>query len=486
MLLILVVSILFLFLFYFIRKSKYWESRGVPGPKPLPILGNIGANLIGKKSTYEISADIYKQYPNDPFVGIFRMGTPSLIIRDPEIIKNVLVKDFSHFVNNDIYVDKKLDPLLGMNPFVLNDDEWKKTRQLLSPGFAPAKIKTLFPYMEKVAKNFAKYLKTHEGEALNLKDLCGRYTCDTVALSAFALEGNSFEDPNAQFLQIVRTFVTPGTWQAFKFAISFYVPYFKMKLMPKCFDDAVINITKEILKYRKENNVKRNDYFEAISQIPSGSLVEIAAHLSGFIVDGYETSSSALTFIFYELAKNPKCQQKLREEINTVLEKNKGELSVEILKDMTYLEACINEGLRLHPPLAQLTRTCNKSYTVSTISPELNKLSVTLEPGLSLIFPLLGLHMDPKYFPSPEEFIPERFLDKNDANKYVYMPFGTGLRTCLGSRLALLQSKVALATIFKDFEISLDEKLKKPMKYDTMYFLLNPKGGAWINSRKIS
>lgn len=71
--------------------------------------------------------------------------------------------------------------------------------------------------------------------------------------------------------------------------------------MPKSFDDGVINITKEILKYRQDNNIKRNDYFESMAQTPSGSLVEIAAHLSGFIVDGYETTSSVnyLPFLYF-------------------------------------------------------------------------------------------------------------------------------------------------------------------------------------------
>lgn len=68
------------------------------------------------------------------------MGEPCLILRDPELIKNILVKDFNYFVNNDMLVDKKLDPLFGQNPFVLKDEEWKKTRQFLTPGFAPAKV----------------------------------------------------------------------------------------------------------------------------------------------------------------------------------------------------------------------------------------------------------------------------------------------------------------------------------------------------------
>nr|WCC58061.1 cytochrome P450 [Pharsalia antennata] len=486
MILFLIISILLLVLFLFVRKSRYWKSRGIPGPRPLPLVGNYGANIIGKKSSFEISGDIYKQYEDYPFVGVFRMGNPCLLLRDPEIIKNVLVKDFSHFVNNDIFVDKKLDPLLGRNPFVLKDEEWKKTRQLLTPGFAPAKINTFFPLVETIAKNFVKYLERQEDTALNVKDICGRYTCDTVAICAFGLEGNSFEQPQSQFLQIVRKFVSPDSLQSIKLAITLFVPHFKIKILPKSFDDDVINITKEILKYRQENNIKRNDYFDTMTGMSDGALLEAAGHLSGFILDGYETTSSAMTFMLYELAANPKCQQKLREEINAVIEKCNGEFSYDALKDMAYLEACINESLRIHPPLAQLTKTCNKSYTFSTISPEFKKISVTLEPGSSLVVPLLGLQKDPKYFPSPEKFIPERFLDKSDPHKYVFMPFGTGPRTCLGSRFGLLQSKVGIAMLIKNFEISLDEKMQRPLKYDPMYFLLNPKGAAWVKFKKIS
>lgn len=183
------------------------------------------------------------------------MGDPCLLIRDPEIIKSIMVKDFTHFINNEIYVDKQLDPLLGANPFVLKNEEWKKTRQMLTPGFAPAKvsyffsqsnifftqrqhlfiisqgitrvsfqIKTIFPIAENVAKNLTSYLERHQNTPLNAKDILGRYTCDIVALYGFGMEGNSFGDPNAQFLQIVRKFVTPDSLQGLKLTISFFLP----------------------------------------------------------------------------------------------------------------------------------------------------------------------------------------------------------------------------------------------------------------------
>lgn len=172
------------------------------------------------------------------------MGDPCLLIRDPEIIKKITVKDFSYFPNNEISVHKELDPLIGLNPFVLKNEEWKKTRQMLTPGFAPAKvnrislednkfsffnymsfqIKTIFPIAESVSKNLTSYLERHQGVPLNAKELFGKYTCDIVALYGFGMEGNSFADPNAQFLQIVRKFITPDSLQAIKLTISFFMP----------------------------------------------------------------------------------------------------------------------------------------------------------------------------------------------------------------------------------------------------------------------
>lgn len=68
------------------------------------------------------------------------MGEPCLLIRDPDIIKNVLIKDFNHFSDSDIFVDKKVDPLLSRNTFVLRGEEWKKARQFITPNFASGKV----------------------------------------------------------------------------------------------------------------------------------------------------------------------------------------------------------------------------------------------------------------------------------------------------------------------------------------------------------
>ncbi|KAJ8922671.1 hypothetical protein NQ315_007703 [Exocentrus adspersus] len=93
--------------------------------------------------------------------------------------------------------------------------------------------------------------------------------------------------------------------------------------------------------------------------------------------------------------------------------------------------------------------------------------------------------MNPKHFPSPEKYMPERFLDKSEAAKYVFMPFGTGPRTCPGGRFAMMQLKVGITQLIRNFEVTLNEKTRQPIKYDPFHFLLYPKGGVWINCKKI-
>ncbi|KAJ8935299.1 hypothetical protein NQ318_015333 [Aromia moschata] len=112
-------------------------------------------------------------------------------------------------------------------------------------------------------------------------------------------------------------------------------------------------------------------------------------------------------------------------------------------------------------------------------------LSVTVEPGTSIILPILGLHMDPKHFPEPERYDPERFLDKENKNKYVYMPFGEGPRVCLGQRFGLLQIKVGIIHIIRNFQVTVSKKMQVPIKYSPFYILLYPKNGFHLNFHEV-
>lgn len=90
-------AILFLLYYYLTADFDYWTSRGVNGPKPVPVFGNIINFVLGKRSLGDVLKDVYEKFPKEPIVGMFMLGEPVLLLRDPAFIKKVLIKDFSVF-----------------------------------------------------------------------------------------------------------------------------------------------------------------------------------------------------------------------------------------------------------------------------------------------------------------------------------------------------------------------------------------------------
>lgn len=172
----------------------------------------------------------------------------------------------------------------------------------------------------------------------------------------------------------------------------------------------------------------------------------MAAQIWLFFIAGFETSSSTLSFCLYELAKNPDVQKKVQQEIDQIKAKHNGQLSYDAVNDMKYLGWCIDgifvtkliaieicieilfiflqiETLRKYPIVPILNRECTQTYKV----PGSN---YTMEKGTAVIIPVLGIQRDPKYYPKPDEFIPERFSPENTKSfeQMPYMPFGDGPR----------------------------------------------------------
>nr|CAD7574931.1 unnamed protein product [Timema californicum] len=182
----------------------------------------------------------------------------------------------------------------------------------------------------------------------------------------------------------------------------------------------------------------------------------LAAQCFVFFLAGFETSSSTISSCLYELALNPEIQERLREEVDTVLHKYKGAITYEAIQEMDYLARAIDETLRKYPPKPNLDRQCTKTFTF----PGTNHV---IEKGTRLTIPAYALHHDPKYFPDPEQFNPDRFTEeaKRTRHHYSYLPFGEGPRICIGMRFGLMQTKVGLLSLLSKYKFSPCEKTKK-------------------------
>lgn len=125
-------------------------------------------------------------------------------------------------------------------------------------------------------------------------------------------------------------------------------------------------------------------------------------------------------------------------------------------------------------------RMCNKSFKIPGTD-------FVIQSGELLAIPILGIHMDSEYYPDPEKFDPERFSSENKAKRppISFLPFGDGPRNCIGIRLGLLVSKVAVASIINKFRVTLNDKTTLPLKMNKNSQLIEVIGGIWVNFSKV-
>lgn len=95
------VTILALY-YYFTLTYDFWISRGVPGPRPIPLFGNVKDVMLTKLSMADYLTKIYNEYKDARMIGVFSRKTPALVLRDPELIKDVLIKDFTKFADRGL------------------------------------------------------------------------------------------------------------------------------------------------------------------------------------------------------------------------------------------------------------------------------------------------------------------------------------------------------------------------------------------------
>ena len=165
------------------------------------------------------------------------------------------------------------------------------------------------------------------------------------------------------------------------------------------------------------------------------------------IVAGMDTTASTLTFLMYELCKNPSVQAKLRQEVQKVAG-GRSFLDVDDLNNVQYLDDVVNETLRLHPAAS--------SGVQRETPPEGLNVNGTHIPGKTLTWmPMYTLHRSAAYFPQPLSFIPERWSTRSDLvqKQQAFMPFLTGPHKCVGWQLAIRELRSVTANMVLNFEI---------------------------------
>ena len=425
-------------------KFTHWKSRGIDGPVPSVPFGNI---IDMTKKPFDIFTEWQNKY--GLFYGVYLNYVPALVVADAELIKEIVV-------NSSFFDRITIEANVAIEESLINKNgtEWRHDRSIMSPTFTSGKMKHMYPLMYSCIKHLDVELDKFctKGDEFNPKETFTKLTTMVIARCAFATEVNAFtEDDQHPLVKHLMKIVTPDL---FRFLVFIFTPaYLRRKLQMHASHPAsfnyILSLLKNIIKTRKEKKVS-SEYIDLLQLLldtqnePNGlSDDKIVANCFLFFLAGFETTAQTLTFIAFCLALNPEAQEELYSEIKSTVD-SKGSLDYESLWELKYLDAVINETLRLYSPAPQIARVCNTETTLSN--------GVTIEPKTMIFLPIDAIHKNEMYHPNPDKFDPTRFLPENKQQMApcTFIPFVAGPRNCIGMRFALLQIKLIIAeTVLK-------------------------------------
>lgn len=502
--------LLLLLQLYYRHKFSYWRKRGVPYAEPTSLFGNFKNCLLQRECVGQFMQRMYNEGAGKPFYGTYVVTRPALVLRDPDLIKTILVKDFNTFYERNARSNHKTDPL-SQNLFLLKGPAWRILRAKMTPIFTSLRLKQMFPLVSTCAENLKNYIDQYctNGKPVEMKESAAKYSTDVVTTCAFGIESNCLMDPNAEFRRFGRQVFEFSAYRSFEFMASFMLPFVVKLMNVKFFSSETTNFLKkafwDTIREREEKNIQREDIMQLLIQLKNedakangvaphnrvskGAAQEDVLVLKGdilvaqaaiFFIAGFESQATTIAVTLYELAMQPHLQTRLRNEILDVIKKNQGKLPYEDVRDMEYMHMVVSESLRKVPVLPILDRVAGTDYVI----PGTN---ITIEKGTTVYVPLLGLHMDPDVYPDPDRYDPERFSEEKRKTRhpYMYLPFGEGPKYCLGKTLGLVSVKTALANILANFEVLTCAESPKRIQLDPKAMILAVAGGIRLKFTKL-
>ena len=264
--------------YYFVCPFNFWESRGISGPKPTFLYGNFKNVLLGKMSIGDFVKQEYDKFKDLPMFGIYVSHTPILIINDAELIKDILIKDFSSFANRGIRLFEKVEPL-SPNLVNLEAARWRPMRAKQNKMFSSAKLKDMFPLLVNCADNLERILLEKITEVDDIVECCevtARFSTDVIGVCVFGLDMKALDDENSQFRRVGRKFIHADRWRAFKLRFKQIFPTLYTILGPIMYDheinDFFIKTILNTMNYRNEHNVlKRGDFVDLLMDLKNNA-----------------------------------------------------------------------------------------------------------------------------------------------------------------------------------------------------------------------
>lgn len=436
-----------------------------------------------------------EEYRKMPLIKLWLGPVPLMILYKAENVETILSSS-KQIDKSSMY--KFLEPWLGLGLLTSTGNKWRSRRKMLTPTFHFTILEDFLEVMNEQASILVEKLEKHvDKKAFDCFLYITLCALDIICETAMGKNIDAQRNDDSDYVRAV-------------YSMSDIILH-RMKL-PWLWLDSVFHMFKEGMEHKKslkilhdfsnsviteranefereekrkaENNstskTKRKAFLDLLLNVTDEegnklSHEDIREEVDTFMFEGHDTTAAAINWSLYLLGSYPEVQKKVDEELDEVFGKSDRPVTTEDLKKLKYLECVIKETLRIFPSVPLFARQLNEDCEVAGYK--------IVKDAEAIIF-TYGLHRDPRYFPDPEEFKPERFFPENSQGRhpYAYVPFSAGPRNCIGQRFAMMEEKTILSCILRQFWIESTQKREELGVAGDL--ILRPTNGIWIKLKK--
>ncbi|XP_017867722.1 PREDICTED: probable cytochrome P450 6t3 [Drosophila arizonae] len=483
-LMLLSLALLYTYLYLEQRYSYFRRHRliHIPASSWTPF-GHLKQLLLLRISFGDLFKEIYAdaRIEHAKLAGFYVFQTPVLMLRDPELISLVLIKEFNSFLNRYEAADAQHDPMGALTLPLAKYPVWRESRRCMSQMFSSGRMKQrMYPLMQQVLLELEQHLDRRMAgraeQVLPLSEMCQLYTTDVTGRLFYSWDVGGLRHGESLLRDQTKQLLHPNLTKVLHFMCIFFLPQWTWLLRAKVFAEGYARFMRQMVerqlrqRCQKRNPLADVDLLGLLEPLQRTQHSDFTASQAGIILlAGFETSSALLGFTLYELAKQPALQRRLKRELATAFGQD-AQLSYETASTLPYLKMVCLEALRLYPAAAFINRECTRPEGFS-LQPHMDYV---IPPGMPAYISILGIQRDAKYWPNPLHFDPERFAPSRlkDIIPMTYIPFGAGPHGCIGSRLGLLQLKLGVAHILRRHRVEVCDRTVNQIRFNPKTFML--------------
>jgi cytochrome P450 len=372
----------------------------------------------------------------------------AIVTTNPAVIQHVLKTNAENYQKSEIQV-KRMGHFLGKGLLTTHGEAWRTQRRLIQKGFDRKQLEVLSSIMQdSLADSLRGFDRQASAGPIDIYPELMKITFSMVARSLF---GARLKDEDIDLIS--HTIATVQEFMVRQTLQPYLNPWFAFSGELRKHEDMRARADGILLEYirKRRHEEPGQDLLQILmdARYSDGEGMSDELVLSEsmqLLVAGHETSSNALSWLFYLLSSRPDCVEKLRQEFDSVL--GGAPLSYSDVPKFEFASQIIQEALRLYPPFWMVDRMAVADDRVGDLA---------IPRGSTVIVFVYGAHHASRYWQNPESFDTDRFTKVNEKlhTPFTYLPFGGGPRGCIGGNYAMLQILMILCALLKKYDLQL-------------------------------